>query len=873
MKHLVARWGMAAVLLAAVVGCGGGGSNGQTIAVPPPPVAISNAAIAAASVLAANDTATNAAAPFAVLQGAGLPAFSITNGPPVVNFTVFSDGQVLQGLAASNVRVALAKLVPAASGNPDEWVSYVNRVKTSGTTNATQATTDPTTSVVSATSTTTYPVGCAASPATLAYNSAGYYSYKFCTDVKQTKDAKGNLVFDAAKTHRVVLQLSYTNKAGATVRVNPYFDFTLDANGNSVALTNAAQTRKMADIASCNNCHEKLVFHGGRVDTQYCVVCHNPGTTDPVTGNVVTFSTMVHKIHAGKRLAAASEPYIIGRTDFSEVGFPQDLRNCAVCHSGTNPKTPQGDNWKTSSTKEACLSCHASGVNTAWGTLHAIVAGMRYGSTAPATALTNADCADCHKTGSVLANDRVHWNQVQANAAKYKMNIESVAFNDTADHKARSVTVKYFLSDPTNGNVAYNLVTADCTLTCGPATKFGNLSLYLAYQNMVGQSDAVTEFSAYNNGGSGAAVYAYSGVNDGNNHYTASIAIPDDVADLSVAKGTARVVSIGQVVERKLSALSVTDPRPEAVPASSVNTLVQHAYQDVALTGPQQPRRAIVSNEKCNVCHGALGAASASNTLANAFHSGARNTVQACVVCHDANRMSSTVMTNGMALNESYQFKRMIHGIHGGAKRAYPFTHGNPVQGQFLNDGTLLVNGNFLSDYAIRRFTPTPPGPVIPAGTSVAAGKTFNDIANMINTAAGLVGYAGTPQSIENYAAEVQYPGALTNCNACHVNDSYKIDHSPLGAVVQKAAGVTDSNQWKVISPKAASCMACHDGNTKSGVAVVDHVRANGASFGELTQAQVATSMTAGVAVPRETCDDCHSSGLARGVDKVHGLQ
>ena len=41
--------------------------------------------------------------------------------------------------------------------------------------------------------------------------------------------------------------------------------------------------------------------------------------------------------------------------------------------------------------------------------------------------------------------------------------------------------------------------------------------------------------------------------------------------------------------------------------------------------------------------------------------------------------MSSTVMTNGLALNESYQFKRMIHGIHGNSKRTYPFTHGNPV--------------------------------------------------------------------------------------------------------------------------------------------------------------------------------------------------
>ena len=60
------------------------------------------------------------------------------------------------------------------------------------------------------------------------------------------------------------------------------------------------------------------------------------------------------------------------------------------------------------------------------------------------------------------------------------------------------------------------------------------------------------------------------------------------------------------------------------------------------------------------------------------------------MVCHDANRASSTVMTNGLALNESYQFKRMIHGIHGNSKRLYPFTHGNTVVGAFCNPANPL---------------------------------------------------------------------------------------------------------------------------------------------------------------------------------------
>jgi hypothetical protein len=160
------------------------------------------------------------------------------------------------------------------------------------------------------------------------------------------------------------------------------------------------------------------------------------------------------------------------------------------------------------------------------------------------------------------------------------MNIESVAFNDTADHKGRSVTVKYFLSDPTNGNAAYNLVSSDCTstptLTCANTTKFGNLRFYLAYQNMVGQPAAVTEYSAYNNGGSTANAYAYKGTNDGSNHYTVSIAVPDDSAT-AVAAGTARVLSIGQIKEPQLAATSGAAPRPLASPAALVSTATRNS--------------------------------------------------------------------------------------------------------------------------------------------------------------------------------------------------------------------------------------------------------------------------------------------------------
>jgi OmcA/MtrC family decaheme c-type cytochrome len=825
MKQQLTRWGMAVMTAIALAACGGGGSDPAPAPTPTPtptPAPTVKELLSKAAAVASNDTATNTSAPFLTVQDAGVAAVTIAS-PPKVNFAVYSDGQIKTGLAITNVSFAIAKLVPGSNGEPDQWVNYIYRKETAaanvGPNNkpvlatAMQATTDG------------KQTDAALLAAQLVANPDGYYIYTFKTDIKDPAQTNG-VVFDPTKTHRVAIQLSYKNAAGETVLVNPYFDFTIDANGKSVPVTDPSKTRKMTDVSSCNGCHEKLALHGGgRVDTQYCVMCHNPGTVDANSGNNLNLATMAHKIHAGKLLKAkldagkGGEDYTIWgyqntKVGFAEVGFPQDLRNCTVCHSGANPATPQGDNWKSKVSKEACLTCHANGTGSDWEVSHKTYAGTLIGASAAAKDLSNAQCVECHKAGTNIGSDRVHWNQNEENGAKYKMNIESASY----DAAARKVTVKYFLSDPTNNNAAYNLVTSECTgtgasLTCANTTKFGNLRFYLAYQNMVGQASGQTEYTSYNNGGSAANVYAYKGVNDGSNHYTVDIPLPADVKGISEAFGTARVISIGQIKEPKLQVKWATDPRPEVTPKVLVNTVVQNTFKELALTGSLQPRRTIVSSAKCNVCHGALGTTSGSNTLAEAFHGGARDTVEACVVCHDANRASNgNMMTNGLNLYEPYQFKRMIHGIHGNSKRVNPFTHGNKVVGVFNKDGSSATGG-----------------------APLAAG-------------------------VENYAAEVAWPGVGINCNVCHVNNSYKQDLGPVASLVFKDTGVTDPNLWKVISPKASSCTACHD----SSKAIAHVTSFGGASFGDKTQAQFAAGA-------RETCDDCHASGGFKGVDIVHG--
>ena len=381
---------------------------------------------------------------------------------------------------------------------------------------------------------------------------------------------------------------------------------------------------------------------------------------------------MVHKIHAGQAAEeqaapAGGEIFTVRTDDFSEVGFPQDLRNCTKCHSGEQPATPQGDNWKTMPSQRACLTCHANKTGSDWDTSHGVFAtstDVWAGATAQSVAkdLPDATCAACHKPGSNIAPERVHWNQNEENAGKYKMNIESAAYD--AGHAQGDRQVLPIRPDQRQcglqpgeqcGGLHLSTSGANAAVKDCNNTKFGNLKLlpglpepgraidlgdrvHLVQQRWQTAYACLFE-GPVTTGTSATNACAATAVNDGTNHYTVQISVPADTAT-SVAAGTARVVSIGQVKEPKLQVKWATDPRPEAVPASLVNVVVQNAYQELALSGTLSPRRSIVATEKCNACHGALGTTSGSNTLAEAFHGGARNRVEACVVCHDANRMS-----------------------------------------------------------------------------------------------------------------------------------------------------------------------------------------------------------------------------------------
>ena len=137
---------------------------------------------------------------------------------------------------------------------------------------------------------------------------------------------------------------------------------------------------------------------------------------------------------------------------------------------------------------------------------------------------------------------------------------------------------------------------------------------------------------------------------DANGYYTATFAavIPDAAKMVTAAIG----INYQGFVQLNLPAY------PKGI------RLREPAFVMKTATG-YTARRAIVSNAKCNDCHGQLG-------VSPSFHSGARNNGEGCALCHNYSNSNATGHTgaaNSYGGGWSISAKDMIHAIHGSAKR------------------------------------------------------------------------------------------------------------------------------------------------------------------------------------------------------------
>jgi OmcA/MtrC family decaheme c-type cytochrome len=698
------------------------------------------------------------------------------SGPPIVKFQLADqNGAPLKGLPAADLGWVISQLVPGQNGISSQWNSYIyltatpagcpSGVAACDSSPQTQATVE------------------AAATGTLVDNGDGTYQYTFKKDI--TKDPK--VVYSATLTHRVAFEirgLAQANNAAYTFQP-------------STGATTGILSREIVDTATCDTCHTMLSAHGGaRVEVQYCVMCHNPETSDPYSGNTLDFKVMVHKIHTGNGLPSIQTAsgtnttptlglgyWIVGfrqsLNNFNTVVFPQDTRNCTTCHNQTHPTLTEAANYKTVPTMEACGACHDN-VNFATGANHSsgIVA-------------NDTQCTTCHGPSSNLDN-----GQLQVVAAHV---IPERAFQSTLAYKIIKATntapgqhpvIQFSVTNPSAGNKPYDLLTDDPFTHCSDPSATPNLSIAVAWST-----------TDYTNVGSGVtsevaepidlpvvcAATPPTPVGDGSFTVTSPTAIPASV------KGSAGVLFQGHAVH------DFNDGRgTQEIPVPNVV-----AYAPVT-DSVVMPRREVAAVANCDVCHDQLNG-----------HGGNRlDSVQACSFCHNPNatdvlaRIGAGVTpanpdpTDKLA-EQTIDLKVMIHAIHASTFRAGdsggPFVvyhRGSAVDFSAETPFPGALN-NCLACHNTDTYYPPDPSSTV--------------LATTISTYVGGVGGSGP-------AGQIAITPAAAACSACHTAPTEALHMTQNGGSFN---AVKDANSHVVNNE---TCVICHGPGAIADVKVVHNV-------------------------------------------------
>ena len=475
----------------------------------------------------------------------------------------------------------IAATIPAGQ---TQYTAYTTRVQTSPITkvSATQAGTD--------------------SGGVFTQVGDGEYTYKFGTKAPSGMDRTATHSIGAYATRTL------TDFNLGTQYSNDVFNFV--PNGAKVTVV-----RDVVRTESCNQCHDPLALHGGaRQQVQLCVLCHQPQTTDPDTGNTVDMKVFIHKIHMGVNLPSvqAGTPYqIIGFgqsvNDFSTVVFPSDVRNCTICHT---PAAAQSNNYITAQSRAACGSCHDN-VNFATGVNHA--GGPQF---------DDNQCSICHTPQGELEFDA---SILGAHTIPTKsMSLPGTTFQllkiDNGS-PGKSPTVTFSVKDKAGNPI--------------PASSMNSLSLVMA--------GPTTDYATYV---SESALKTTSCGSDGICQYTFAALVP------ATATGT---FSIGIQGYRNITLLPGTT-KEQVARDIGVNQVINFSVDGSLIV----PRRTVVATANCEGCH---------TTLAS--HGGSRNQVEMCVLCHNPNTTDTNKPPTGV------DFARHIHKIHTGTDLTTDYTVGN----------------------------------------------------------------------------------------------------------------------------------------------------------------------------------------------------
>ena len=430
--------------------------------------------------------------------------------------------------------------------------------------------------------------------------SPGEYTYTFAQALGEE--------FDPSATHLVGSQIARVSGVGAA---NPILMFVPDGSEPTV-------TRLISTAATCNTCHQGIDAHGGnRDDFELCITCHTPQNVDPETGNTPDMKVMVHKIHMGANLPSvqAGNPYYIvgfrqGVNDYSDLTWPQDVRNCTTCHTG-----PDGDRFKTAPNAAACTACHDD-VNLETGENH------------PAGPQPDSACATCHiPDGEEFDLSITGSHAIPRQSAQLKgVNLEFVSVENVVPGGSPAVTFK--VTDDSGATIAPIDMDYLAVTLAGPTADYVN---------------RVTE-TVYRSSGESPPPPAAEDLGDGTFRFTFTYAIPDD------ATGTYALGLEGYVMQ---TIEGVEDPVRDA----GFNPVTY-----VALDGGEpEARRQLVDREKCNVCHNDL-----------ALHGTIRQNTDYCVLCHNPVASDEERRPPEAMPPTSINFRTLIHRVHRGGEAENP---------------------------------------------------------------------------------------------------------------------------------------------------------------------------------------------------------
>lgn len=663
--------------------------------------------------------------------------------------------------------------------------------------------------------------------------------------------------------------------------VNLVYDF-IPATGAVIGATD--ERRDMVSMDSCNQCHTKLGFHGAnRVDPRFCVICHTDqlkygyaeatttstgysGETNKIQGFAAgNFPNFIHKIHMGEELTKTGyNVFGLGL----ETTYPQDHRNCVKCHTAS-AATPQGDNWFNKPSRMACGACHDQ-VDWATGTNHGV-----NGEGGPALADNN--CAQCHDAAAVKTyhipvlppNPLNVWNVAGGNnntnasyvaafannlpvgASKVTWDLKSLTFNGT-----KPVVTFRFLKNGTP--VVFNTYPAKTEMM---DNFVGGPSIYVAftvpYDGIAYPADWNATISTYlkniwrGDGKDMAGAALAAGAKgllagpDGSGYYTMTFTdavIPPTAGMITAGIGYTYGLNTTQPLTQtdvpgypyipRTSALG-TGQGGLSVPAPNVTKMVSGTLPaGFDSTQATTARRAIVTSQKCNDCHGALGV-----FTAKTYHAGQRNDAMTCEFCHNGQRVNS-----GWGVNA----KDFVHALHGAGKRVNKFSWEASAGNKYWtitypailnNCEACHVPGSY--DFGLSANVTEVPNL---NWTTVATGNIPNPVPVVVT---------GNEPIPGTYFSPFVTAGAAYGSGFSFSGNTGAITPAAITTLVN--------------SPYVAACSNCHDSTM-----ALNHMKANGGSFYVPRSSVQNPPVAGGKLINTEQCFLCHSSGKIADVAKVH---